>query len=263
MENIDLTNVNRHFLEEHFGNNQHSPTSTAQASLVSASLHENAFSYGFGDCYASNGYLLASSLNYTSYSPCPLSPESDESIATDESMRSHPDQENLRGHRKYKKRRVGTQMVQQRQAANLRERRRMQSINEAFEGLRSHIPTLPYEKRLSKVDTLKLAIGYISFLSEMISSGRNPNDPLSSNQQEKPKKIVINCHKVLNGIPLPGHSLSWTSEKYSNNNGNVKIAKVWTPEDPRRHESQHSLEITENCHDLLAECCSALEDNSD
>lgn len=27
----------------------------------------------------------------------------------------------------------------------------MQSINDAFEGLRTHIPTLPYEKRLSKV----------------------------------------------------------------------------------------------------------------
>lgn len=59
------------------------------------------------------------------------------------------------------------QKTQQRQAANLRERRRMQSINEAFEGLRAHIPTLPYEKRLSKVDTLKLAIGYINFLSEL------------------------------------------------------------------------------------------------
>ena len=46
-----------------------------------------------------------------------------------------------------------------RQAANLRERRRMQSINDAFDGLRQHIPSLPYEKRLSKVDTLKLTIG--------------------------------------------------------------------------------------------------------
>ena len=43
--------------------------------------------------------------------------------------------------------------LQQRQAANMRERRRMQSINDAFEGLRAHIPTLPYEKRLSKVYT--------------------------------------------------------------------------------------------------------------
>jgi len=51
------------------------------------------------------------------------------------------------------------QQVLQRHAANLRERKRMQSINDAFEGLRQHIPTLPYEKRLSKVDTLRLTIG--------------------------------------------------------------------------------------------------------
>uniref|UniRef100_A0A8C6XSB6 Pancreas transcription factor 1 subunit alpha n=1 Tax=Naja naja TaxID=35670 RepID=A0A8C6XSB6_NAJNA len=57
--------------------------------------------------------------------------------------------------------------AQLRQAANVRERRRMQSINNAFEGLRSHIPTLPYEKRLSKVDTLRLAIGYINFQSDL------------------------------------------------------------------------------------------------
>ncbi len=49
--------------------------------------------------------------------------------------------------------------VEIRHAANLRERRRMQSINEAFEGLRRYIPTLPYKKRLSKVDTLRLTIG--------------------------------------------------------------------------------------------------------
>ena len=51
--------------------------------------------------------------------------------------------------------------VDVRHAANMRERRRMQSINDAFESLRQHIPTLPYEKRLSKVDTLKLTIGYV------------------------------------------------------------------------------------------------------
>lgn len=62
------------------------------------------------------------------------------------------------------------ELQQLRQAANVRERRRMQSINDAFEGLRSHIPTLPYEKRLSKVDTLRLAIGYINFLSELVQA---------------------------------------------------------------------------------------------
>ena len=51
------------------------------------------------------------------------------------------------------------EQVEVRHAANMRERRRMQNINDAFESLRQHIPTLPYEKRLSKVDTLKLTIG--------------------------------------------------------------------------------------------------------
>ena len=46
-----------------------------------------------------------------------------------------------------------------RHAANMRERRRMQSINDAFLGLKRHIPSLPYEKKLSKVDTLRLTIG--------------------------------------------------------------------------------------------------------
>ncbi len=37
-------------------------------------------------------------------------------------------------------------------------------------GLRARIPTLPYEKRLSKADTLRLAIGYIHFLQDIISN---------------------------------------------------------------------------------------------
>lgn len=91
--------------------------------------------------------------------------------------------------------RCAQQQVQQRHAANLRERRRMQSINDAFEGLRAHIPTLPYEKRLSKVDTLRLAIGYIGFLSELVNTGRHPADPLQSQAAEQPKKVIIQCHR--------------------------------------------------------------------
>lgn len=86
----------------------------------------------------------------------------------------------------------------------MRERRRMQSINDAFEGLRAHIPTLPYEKRLSKVDTLKLAIGYINFLSELLKSDKNSCNPDGSIKlpstngriykqvpKEEPRKILV------------------------------------------------------------------------
>lgn len=70
----------------------------------------------------------------------------------------------------------------------------MQSINEAFEGLRHHIPTLPYEKRLSKVDTLRLAIGYIGFLTEMISSDMSHSQALQPTSSEQPRKVMI-CHR--------------------------------------------------------------------
>ncbi|KAM7049684.1 helix-loop-helix protein 13-like [Acridotheres tristis] len=62
----------------------------------------------------------------------------------------------------------------QRRAANLRERRRMLSINSAFDDLRSHVPTFPYEKRLSKIDTLRLATAYIALLGDILRSGRHP-----------------------------------------------------------------------------------------
>lgn len=76
----------------------------------------------------------------------------------------------------------------------------MQSINEAFEGLRTHIPTLPYEKRLSKVDTLKLAISYINFLGDMLKKDKNGNETglngLKRNiQKEPPKKFYLKGEK--------------------------------------------------------------------
>ena len=59
-------------------------------------------------------------------------------------------------------------------SANVRERKRMMSINSGFEELRSHVPTFPYEKRLSKIDTLRLAIAYIALLRDILTSGQDP-----------------------------------------------------------------------------------------
>lgn len=84
---------------------------------------------------------------------------SDDSFSDTESssdQRSENGSKSGNGRAWRRKRRCGHQQVHQRQAANLRERRRMQSINDAFEGLRTHIPTLPYEKRLSKVNLLNV-----------------------------------------------------------------------------------------------------------
>ncbi|KAG8573200.1 twist-related protein 1 [Anomaloglossus baeobatrachus] len=57
----------------------------------------------------------------------------------------------------------------QRVMANVRERQRTQSLNEAFAALRKIIPTLPSDK-LSKIQTLKLASRYIDFLCQVLQS---------------------------------------------------------------------------------------------
>ncbi|XP_076624545.1 uncharacterized protein LOC143343484 [Colletes latitarsis] len=136
------------------------------------------------------------------------------------------------------------QAVQQRQAANMRERRRMQNINDAFEGLRAHIPTLPYEKRLSKVDTLKLAIGYIKFLNELVRADTG-NDPLTGNGghsrcsgRDDTKKVIVRGSE---GNPFIFHSLSWSRKSDISPNG-MMYAKVWTPEDPRASKNGSSFE---------------------
>jgi len=64
----------------------------------------------------------------------------------------------------------------QRLLANVRERQRTQSLNDAFTQLRKIIPTLPSDK-LSKIQTLRLATRYIDFLYQVL---RNEEDTASS-----------------------------------------------------------------------------------
>lgn len=70
--------------------------------------------------------------------------------------------------------------MQRQSSAAARERKRVLrtapngSINSAFDELRVHVPTFPYEKRLSKIDTLRLAIAYISLLREVLETDYDP-----------------------------------------------------------------------------------------
>ena len=106
-----------------------------------------------------------------------------------------------------KRRRVAS--LAQRRAANIRERRRMFNLNEAFDRLRNkvsitffclryskilyfcyihtnlyvllfiiflQVPTFAYEKRLSRIETLRLAITYISFMGDLLTSGGGNSD---------------------------------------------------------------------------------------
>lgn len=53
-------------------------------------------------------------------------------------------------------------------AANARERRRMESLNVAFDKLRSVIPSFGDDTKLSKYDTLQMAQTYIAALKDLL-----------------------------------------------------------------------------------------------
>ncbi|KAL3862267.1 hypothetical protein ACJMK2_008249 [Sinanodonta woodiana] len=76
----------------------------------------------------------------------------------------------------------------QRRAANVRERRRMISLNDAFDSLRKAVPTFAYEKKLSRIETLRLAILYIGFLQELINS-KDPKNILLTKAKSSELKV--------------------------------------------------------------------------
>ncbi|XP_020300682.1 basic helix-loop-helix transcription factor scleraxis-like [Pseudomyrmex gracilis] len=63
------------------------------------------------------------------------------------------------------------QPIRQRYQANARERDRTHSVNTAFSTLRTLIPTEPANRKLSKIETLKLASSYISHLDAILIAG--------------------------------------------------------------------------------------------
>ncbi|XP_053288989.1 basic helix-loop-helix transcription factor scleraxis [Pleuronectes platessa] len=101
--------------------------------------------------------------------------------------------------------------IRQRTAANARERDRTNSVNTAFTALRTLIPTEPADRKLSKIETLRLASSYISHLGNVLLVGEGlhegqpchaPSPPFfhvnssptrGSDQSTQPKHICTFC----------------------------------------------------------------------
>ncbi|KAK6188129.1 hypothetical protein SNE40_004379 [Patella caerulea] len=58
----------------------------------------------------------------------------------------------------------------QRNAANARERSRMRVLSKAFGKLKTTLPWVPADTKLSKLDTLRLASSYIAHLQQILAS---------------------------------------------------------------------------------------------
>ena len=66
-----------------------------------------------------------------------------------------------------------TILRKRRTAANARERRRMNGLNDAFERLREVIPALGSDHKLSKFETLQMAQTYIGALANLLDRDGN------------------------------------------------------------------------------------------
>lgn len=56
------------------------------------------------------------------------------------------------------------------------------TINEAFDQLRDVVPSFPYERRISKIETLRLAISYIELLVDTLNQ-----------KSERPIEYLARC----------------------------------------------------------------------
>ncbi|KAA0717961.1 Protein atonal -like protein 7 Helix-loop-helix protein zATH-5 [Triplophysa tibetana] len=66
-------------------------------------------------------------------------------------------------------------VVRRRMAANARERKRMQGLNTAFDRLRKVVPQWGQDNKLSKYETLQMALSYIMALNRILTdASRHP-----------------------------------------------------------------------------------------
>lgn len=74
-------------------------------------------------------------------------------------------------------------LKKRRLAANARERRRMNGLNEAFDKLRDVVPPIGEEHKLSKFETLQMAQSYIRALCDLLEHGADETTYTLFNQK--------------------------------------------------------------------------------
>ncbi|VDN02056.1 unnamed protein product [Thelazia callipaeda] len=143
-----------------------------------------------------------------------------------------------------------------RKAANERERKRMNSINEAFDRLRHLLPLLPRDRKLSKVSTLREAIRYIKQLNLLINDGNAASTgelPLHSliavnSEVERPPLLVPNSDA---NLPVKYIELSCHNQRIDEFNSTMKTesgamqgkcSKVWVPSIPETNRSARDFD---------------------
>ena len=87
--------------------------------------------------------------------------------------------------RKRRKKRMLTGLSRQRRAANERERRRIQGVNQAFVDLKNTLPLAHVD--ISKIEILHLAVKWIDHLGTLLKDYEEDKDGLNTKQMETSK----------------------------------------------------------------------------
>lgn len=130
-----------------------------------------------------------------------------------------------------KPKRKRVQSHTQRKAANVRERRRMFHLNEAFDELRKRLPAFNYEKRLSRIETLRLAMTYISFMKD-VSVGNDPKVV-----KLKPHGSDLSSDEM--GM-TPGPAMLVSHPSYSVGEMGEMVEKMMSEEESECSDTEHS-----------------------
>ncbi|XP_049874776.1 basic helix-loop-helix transcription factor scleraxis [Pectinophora gossypiella] len=129
---------------------------------------------------------------------------------------------------------------QHRNAANARERARMRVLSKAFCRLKTTLPWVPADTKLSKLDTLRLAASYIAHLRALLHEPRSAHTP-----------------------PHP-LSLAWPFAFQHGGSLSCTISQRWNvtpqPTDNRGQTTREPMQDTNNCEHYSQEYENDYED---
>ncbi|XP_063047319.1 transcription factor atoh7 [Engraulis encrasicolus] len=103
----------------------------------------------------------------------------------------------------------GETSVRRRMAANARERKRMQGLNTAFDCLRKVVPQWGQDKKLSKYETLQMALSYIMALDRILTDTHRRNNSNNSNGNSAPHSQWLDLQFAADALQLQSEAYSF------------------------------------------------------
>uniref|UniRef100_A0A8R1HL96 BHLH domain-containing protein n=2 Tax=Caenorhabditis japonica TaxID=281687 RepID=A0A8R1HL96_CAEJA len=197
-------------------------SSSSSSSMTSTSAHDHL--QIFAQSGQNSGYFMEHHMNIQEHRNCE---QMDPSTVVSVSV-SAPEK---RQKRKYRCRKRSPATIERaktvrRDKANARERRRMNSLNDALEHLRTILPALPDEPKMTKIETLKKAQEYIASLAyQLSSSSPDPDHPSPVFSTNCCENASCGCCSSVQSTPFqspsfpPPAQLQYHHHNYQNSQG--------------------------------------------